>query len=64
MKFNILVSLILYIEKFRDYLFMNNADLEFAELRKKQADLDTQENLLKKLNGIKDELRNSFKRSL
>lgn len=43
---------------------MNNADLEFAELRKKQADLDTQENLLKKLNGIKDELRNSFKRSL
>lgn len=42
----------------------NNADLGFAGLRQKQADLDTQEDLLKKLNNLKSELRRLFTSSL
>lgn len=42
----------------------NSADLGFANLRQKQVDLDTQENLLKRLNSLKDELRRLFNNSL
>lgn len=42
----------------------NSADLGFAGLRQKQADLETQENLLKKLNNFKDELKRLFNSSL
>lgn len=42
----------------------NSADLGFAGLRQKQTDLDTQENLLKRLDNFKSELRRLFKSSL
>lgn len=42
----------------------NSADSGFANLRQKQADLDTQENLIKKLDSLKSDLKSLFVKSL
>jgi hypothetical protein len=42
----------------------NSADLGFSGLRQKQADLDTQENLIKKLDSLKSDLKSLFITSL